>query len=443
MSRRVLIVSVMFPPMGEPGSIRPMLMSRYLPRYGWEPVILTISESCARPYDASLLERVPPGLRVVRTGCRSPYMHSYSFRNMQASPWARRLHTPIHAIVRLLDRRIVPDPYVRWAERAAQVAECLHRDTPFDAVVACMSPWSMGIAARDISRRCGVPYVLDMRDPWTASPKDWRVRDFESERPLERELIAGASAFIANTRGQEKLHLDAFEDVLGGKTTVVTNSFDPESWTTVPAQRFDRFTMLFTGNLHRWVSLRGVFRALAELRRQRAIPEDELQLICYGTMEAAQQRMVEELGISNWVRLERRIPQKLLLPKLRGADLLVSTVGWWFAIPAKTFDYLAAGPPILMIGPREGDAVRAVLETGRGFAAEDDDVDRIAGVIRDAHAARKSGRPMALATDTDALARYSTPETARMMAECLDRVAAGRLPTRSAAHKGAPVVRNP
>ena len=64
---RVLMIAHHFPPMGGSGSNRALAFARYLPEYGWRPVVVTPGQAWASPRDAALLTEVPATLRVVRT----------------------------------------------------------------------------------------------------------------------------------------------------------------------------------------------------------------------------------------------------------------------------------------------------------------------------------------------------------------------------------------
>src|SRR2546425_738344 len=67
---RVLIISPHFPPDTSAGAHRARLLAPQLPRYGWEPTIISVDP---RDYegrlDPRLAELVPPSLRIIR--CRA------------------------------------------------------------------------------------------------------------------------------------------------------------------------------------------------------------------------------------------------------------------------------------------------------------------------------------------------------------------------------------
>ena len=39
--RRILLIAFYYPPVEDVGSVRPAALAKYLPRFGWEPIVLT------------------------------------------------------------------------------------------------------------------------------------------------------------------------------------------------------------------------------------------------------------------------------------------------------------------------------------------------------------------------------------------------------------------
>jgi hypothetical protein len=73
--RRLLLLSYYYPPAGGPGVQRALKMSRYLPRAGWQPTVVTVRPDAAAwpERDPSLLADVPAEVDVIRTDAWDPY----------------------------------------------------------------------------------------------------------------------------------------------------------------------------------------------------------------------------------------------------------------------------------------------------------------------------------------------------------------------------------
>ena len=72
MSGRVLVVTYFFPPLGGVGVQRTLKYVTYLPRWGWQPSVLTPRNPAYTVRDPSLLTVLAPDLEVIRTGSLEP-----------------------------------------------------------------------------------------------------------------------------------------------------------------------------------------------------------------------------------------------------------------------------------------------------------------------------------------------------------------------------------
>jgi hypothetical protein len=66
MNRRILLLAYMFPPIIDAGGFRPLAFARYLPEFGWEPIVLTRPDSGSLPLDPSQLDTLPRCVKVER-----------------------------------------------------------------------------------------------------------------------------------------------------------------------------------------------------------------------------------------------------------------------------------------------------------------------------------------------------------------------------------------
>ena len=67
MSKKVLIITYYWPPSGGPGVQRVLNFAKYLPKFGWEPIILTVRKGEYPARDISLEKEIPSGLKIYKT----------------------------------------------------------------------------------------------------------------------------------------------------------------------------------------------------------------------------------------------------------------------------------------------------------------------------------------------------------------------------------------
>jgi spore coat polysaccharide biosynthesis predicted glycosyltransferase SpsG len=70
--KKVLIIAYYFPPMGMGGVQRVAKFVKYLPRFGWLPVVLTVKDVEYLSHDSSLMEDIPKEVQVNRSGSLDP-----------------------------------------------------------------------------------------------------------------------------------------------------------------------------------------------------------------------------------------------------------------------------------------------------------------------------------------------------------------------------------
>ena len=71
MNKKILFISFYFPPIGGSGAIRSLKFCKYLPEFGWDPVVLA-PEFDYFINDRNLLDEIKGKCKIIRTGYFSP-----------------------------------------------------------------------------------------------------------------------------------------------------------------------------------------------------------------------------------------------------------------------------------------------------------------------------------------------------------------------------------
>src|SRR5678809_1703232 len=66
----------------------------------------------------------------------------------------------------IVDWCLFPDSYLGWAQRARATVQARIAKGDIDAMLSSSPPDSVHLAAADVARQTGVPWVADFRDPW-------------------------------------------------------------------------------------------------------------------------------------------------------------------------------------------------------------------------------------------------------------------------------------
>ena len=168
---RVLFISYAFPPVGGAGVQRVTKFIKYLADTGWDASVLTVANPSVPVMDHSLIAELPPQTHIVRARTFEP---SYAAKHAISSGHAAL--TRGKAMLRKLAAGVLqPDPQVLWMPAAWRAATHLLRRTQHDAIIASGPPFSSFLLGAALSRRSGLPLILDYRDEWDLTNQYWKT----------------------------------------------------------------------------------------------------------------------------------------------------------------------------------------------------------------------------------------------------------------------------
>ena len=422
---RVLLVTYYFPPSGGAGVQRPLKWTRYLPAAGVEPVVLTVRAGAYPHLDVGMLADIPEGTEVHRTRAPDPFglYGRLTGRSRDAAVAVRTGHvgtgeSAAERASRWVRANVfVPDARVGWVPFARAEAFLRHRQRPFDAVVTTGPPHSVHLVGLAL-RGAGVPWLADFRDPWTQihyTGALGRTRLAERlDRALERRVLTAADAVVTVS---DPLRRDLLAVAPGARIETVRNGFDPADFSDPPPPvRADRFEVAYVGSLYDVPH--ALFGAAARMKER----GEDVLLRFVGSVPEGVEEAAAARGIADLVTVEPAVPHTAAVDVMRRASLLLLTIEPWSyaagVVPGKTFEYLAAGRPVLGIGPPDGEAAQILERAGAGRMLAHDDADGVLEALRSHRAAWAAGRPGSGA-DPDAIAEYARPAQAARVADIL------------------------
>jgi len=415
----VLLIAHGFPPAGGSGSNRALAFARYLPMYGWVPIVLTPQARVANNRDDALLAEVPHHARVVRTRSREavpPVAPPPAGTTVSSRP------SPLRRQLGHLKR--FPDAHVGWLPFAVRAAV----REEFDVIYSSSGPFTSHLVALAVQRLTGKPWLAELRDGWY----EWNRAVFPdyprwrgtAEQRLESAVIRGADRVVLVTERMARAFRHQYSDLPAAHFAVVSNGFDPAQQP--PAQATsDGFEVLHAGALYYGRSLEGFMSGAA-----RAVEADPafgaaFRLTLLGTLDATARAEVAKHSFGDRVQFRGYVDHAASLAAMRQANVLLlianTTVGAEATVPGKLFEYLASGRPVLAIVPSLESATADVLaQTGAGWVARADDPERIACAIGEAF----RGQPPR--GEERALAQFDRRLLSGQLAAIFDEVRAAR-----------------
>jgi len=396
--KRVLIITYYWPPSGGSGVQRWLKMSKYLPEYGWQPVIYTAKDAEYPVEDPSLEQDVSHEAEVIRRPITEPYNFYKKFLGMKKEQkvkagfiddtghkqgWKERLSIWIRG------NFFIPDARCWWVKPSVRYLRQYLKEHPVDAIVSTGPPHSMHLIAMQLKEALGIPWIADFRDPWTEIDYYCKLRltrraDRKHHR-LEREVLTKADKVVTvSPDWAERL-----EKLGAPKAEVVYNGFDESdvintSEATVP----DKFILTYLGVLFKVRNPECLWQALGELVAEEVGFAKQLQVKIIGQVDKDVNLSIAHHGMKDHVILSPYIPHDQVAEALHQSSVLLlplmpdtetDTLG---LIPAKLFEYMVSGRPILCIGPTDGDTAKILNETQAGMTVGFEDKDKMKTVVK-------------------------------------------------------------
>ena len=369
--RRLLVIAYYFPPRGGGGVQRITKFVRYLPEFGWMPTVLTVATSFygRRKIDLSHVDEFPAAVEIIRTPRTDLPIKSGRLMSVVdlikpnlahlVGPmrWMRRLRFFARR-ERATSDRFHPKGVTLWCLRAVAAGCRAHRRRHFELILATGEPYSDFLIAWILSRLTRVPFVLDMRDPWTLDPYEEapspRLRQLIHRR-IERWMLSTCSACIFANRSID-LYASTFPK-WKQKFYYIPNGYDSADFEDVKAKEFDKFTIVHNGTFLPGYRTADTFLlALRDLLDSSPDLRQRIQALFVGTI-GQEEKLVRDLSLGAIVQQLGYLPHRSSIEYVKGADLLLLVGGrhrW--EETAKVYEYLASGKPILAFLQPDGAA---------------------------------------------------------------------------------------
>jgi glycosyltransferase involved in cell wall biosynthesis len=373
---RIAIVSYHFTPSTMVAALRARGLAKYLGRAGHSVTVLTAEPEPERS----------PGWEVVTVPGRTPSsrirqalgvsQHHTVVNALSETGPRRALHLPLVAARRTVQEAVFwPDEAAGWSKRVRRRLDELIASDAVDVVISTSPPASAHMAVLGADRR-NVAWVADYRDLWTLAhhyPLSPLRRALD--RRWDARVFREADAVTVATNGFAETARAAFPQA---RLSVVYNGFDPETFELPPRTSPNtKLTLVHAGSLYGGrVDPEVLFAAIERLRHDGRVPRDGLHVDFFSAAEAWLTRSVAEHGLEDIVTVHGTRPREEVIRAYASADVLVllqwDTPGERAVMPAKTFEYLAAGRFVLAVGsPRGGEVDRLLAQTRAGSVVND------------------------------------------------------------------------
>ncbi|MCA1802442.1 MAG: glycosyltransferase, partial [Rhodothermaceae bacterium] len=163
---RVLFIVYYLPPMGSSGVQRPLKLIKYLPQFGWEPVVVAPEPGVYHTFDESLTqELIESGAEVHRVAGKTLF-HSTGGQAMGLSSLPESARRVLRSVSSWF---YLPDNKRGWIRPAISECDKIIEQGSIDIIFSTAPPYSNHLIAADLGKRYNIPVVMDFRDDWLGS----------------------------------------------------------------------------------------------------------------------------------------------------------------------------------------------------------------------------------------------------------------------------------
>ncbi len=371
--RRVLMIAFQFPPFSGSSAIqRTLRFVQHLPRHGWEPLVLSAWPPAYESTSDDLLAAVPANVVVERAPALDAARHfaiGGRYPGFLARPdrWVSWLVGGMIAGRRMIARY---QPQVLWSTYPIATAHSL--------------------GAR-LQRLSGLPWVADFRDPmaqdgYPPDPATWRAFD-----RIERETVQSACRCVFTTPGAAAMYRARYPDA-GARMCVIENGYDEETFEAVECGQTQapltngRLTLLHSGVVYpEERDPTHLFAALARLKADGTAARIPFVIRFRSSgHDALLAALAQRFGVADLIELLPALPYADALAEMLRADalLVLQASNCNQQIPAKVYEYLRAGRPVLGLTDPRGDTAATLRAAGVHTITPLDDPSAIETLLR-------------------------------------------------------------
>ena len=388
--KKVLIVTYYWPPAGGPGVQRVLKFAKYLPQFGWQPIILTVKNGEYPAIDESLVKEVPQNLSIFKSKSLEPnniYKKITGIRNNQNIPvailagknlnWKKKISKWIRLNL------FIPDAKIGWKPFAVNKGKQIIGELKPDLIFSSSPPPTVHLIAKSLKQYSNIKWVADLRDPWTDIYYYHNLKKSKFAAQLDRyfelSVLKNADQLCTVSKDLLNIFKNKKPDI---DINIITNGYDPEDIPNITgSEKYGKFTIAYTGKLNNQQNPINLWRTLQRLVKENRSFAQNFQMVFMGNFSDEIYRSIENHELTSYLTDLGYVKHGIALKNLQKSHLklllIPNTGNNKGIITGKLFEYLATDGFVLGLGSKVGDAAKILNETKAGQVFEySDDLEK-------------------------------------------------------------------
>lgn len=373
--KKVLIITYYWPPAGGPGVQRVLKFAKYLPEFGWKPIILNVKKGEYPAIDETMAEDIPECCKVYKTNSIEPNFLYKKFTGMKLDEkipvavlaeknqnWKKKVSNWIRINL------FIPDAKIGWIPFGVKAGKKIIIKEKPDIIFSSSPPPTVHLIANKLAKWSGIKWVADFRDPWTDIYHYNKIKinsiSKNYDKHLEnnilhtcKKIIVVNDNFFQDFKNQEKM-------------SIIPNGYDSSDM--IPTETPDKntkFTIRYMGSMKIRQYVDSFFCILKEISKIKNL-KNSIRLDIIGRIDPLIVKLIREKNINLEINFTGYLPHKEAIHLIANADLYLFIIGKGnrgkFITTSKIFEYLMMKKPIIAYGPLDGTANKILKKTGAG-----------------------------------------------------------------------------
>ncbi len=375
-SLNVLVIAYYFPPMGLSGVQRTLKFIKYLPEYGWNPIVLTSNPVAYYAFDETLnadIETTTPIYRTEEDITKFARKNHNSTINYP-SKFAKNIQS------KLLQTFILPDSRRSWLKLAVKKAEEVFANHQIDLIFATAPPFTDFLVAKTLSEKYDVPYTIDYRDLWADNPYYFYPTFFHKNYAinLEQRVLETTARAIVITRDMKNALLNRYRFLNHNDVAIIPHGYDRAD--------FEKNNQQIKSNGKMVITHSGIFsadltpipflNAVKLLFKENPKIAEKIEFRFLGLLQKQYQRKIAKLKYADAFNLLGYVEHSEVIKHLLSSDLLWLMFPKPIVTPSRFYEYLGANKPIL-VSSYPNEITKIAESTGASFVTKPFDVQEI------------------------------------------------------------------
>ena len=426
-NNKIVIITYYWPPAGGPGVQRWLKFVKYLPDFGFQPIVY-IPENPSYPIiDENLLSEVSNETIILRNKIVEPYQWA-SFLSKNKTKKISSGIIPNKKKQTFLDQLLlsirgnifIPDARVLWVKPSVKYLEKYISENGITTIITSGPPHSLHLIGLELKQKLNVKWVADFRDPWTTIGyhKAFKLLEFAANKhkQLENKVLNNADLILVtspSTRAE-------FKKITSKPIEVITNGYDVEK---IGNQIVDKkFSLAHIGSFLSERNPRILWESISELIRENPLFASHFQLKLIGAISQEVLDSIALFQLQNYVNnlgyvshdeaiVHQKKSQVLLLIEINSEDTKS-------IIPGKLFEYLVSERPIIGVGPKGCDFAEIIIDTNTGVFVDYSEKEKLKNYIANYFSLFLEG---SLKSNGVGLQKYSRKNLTEKLANLLNR----------------------